>query len=189
MSNYTQALAAHKAHADAVRAALTAAAPSDRIAVRDEWRARAAALPDLRHAELADLADGIARAVAFDQAVFDLPDLPALFTEPRNWLAAGGLSKRGEAALAAITPAGYSVTVSARSYSYEVNARRTDEPYGSWQSRQYWQHGDGTPYAYRRTTPRTLAELMAADAELIEVQRQIRELEGRRSELTRAVTV
>jgi hypothetical protein len=189
MNNYTQAQAARKAHADAVRAALAAAAPADRPAVLAEWRERAAALPDLRRAELADLADAIARAVAFDLAVFDLPELPALFIEPRNWLAAGGLSKRGRAALDAITPTGYSVTVSARSYSYEVNAYRTADGYHGRQSRSYWQHGEGTPFTYERTEPRTLEDLIAADAELIEVQRQIRDLEARRSELTRSLTV
>jgi hypothetical protein len=189
MNNYQAALAAHRAHADAVRAALAAAAPADRAAVRDEWRARAAALPDLRRAELADLADDIARAVEFDRAVFDLPDLPALFVEPRNWLAAGGMSKRGKAALAAITPEGYTVTVSSRPYNYEVNAYRTADGYHGRQSRSYWRHGEGTPYTYHRTVPRTLADLIAADAELVEVARQIKGLEGRRSELARLLTV
>jgi hypothetical protein len=189
MNNYTQAQAAHREHTDAARAALAAAAPADRIAVRDEWRKRAAALPDLRRAELADIADAIARSVAFDQAVFDLPDLPALFAESRNWLAAGGMSKRGKAALRAITPAGYTVTVSSRQYSYEVSAYLTADGYHGRQSRGYWQNGEGTPFAYHRTTPRTLDDLIAADAELIEVQRQIKELEVRRSELTRLLTV
>jgi hypothetical protein len=142
-----------------------------------------------RRAELADLADAIARAVAFDLAVFDLPDLPALFIEPRNWLAAGGMSKRGKETLEAITPEGYTVTVSARSYNYDVNAYRTADGYHGRQSRSYWQHGEGTPYTYHRTEPRTLADLIAADAELTEVTRQIKELEGRRSELARLLTV
>ena len=129
--------------------ALTAAAPSDRLAVRDVWRARAAALPDLRTAELADLAD----------------------------------------ALDAITPAGYTVTVSSRPYSYEVNAYRTADGYHGRQSRTYWQHGESAFFAYERTMPRTLADLIAADAELIEVQLQLRDLETRRSELARLLTV